>query len=77
MKTRAAVAWKAGAPLTIETVDLEGPRSGEVLVEINRFDREWGTCFPGDGGACLHRDPGGWARHSAFALRCHNVFDSQ
>ena len=34
MKTRAAVAWKAGAPLTIETVDLEGPRTGEVLVEI-------------------------------------------
>ena len=34
MKTRAAVAWKAGAPLTIETVDLEGPGPGEVLVEI-------------------------------------------
>jgi S-(hydroxymethyl)glutathione dehydrogenase / alcohol dehydrogenase len=34
MKTRAAVAWKAGAPLTIETVDLQGPRDGEVLVEI-------------------------------------------
>jgi S-(hydroxymethyl)glutathione dehydrogenase/alcohol dehydrogenase len=34
MKTRAAVAHKAGAPLTIETVDLEGPRAGEVLVEI-------------------------------------------
>ena len=34
MQTRAAVAWKAGAPLTIETVDLEGPRAGEVLVEI-------------------------------------------
>jgi S-(hydroxymethyl)glutathione dehydrogenase/alcohol dehydrogenase len=34
MKTRAAVAWKAGAPLTIETVDLEGPRDGEVLVEV-------------------------------------------
>ncbi|MBK8062778.1 MAG: S-(hydroxymethyl)glutathione dehydrogenase/class III alcohol dehydrogenase [Betaproteobacteria bacterium] len=34
MKTRAAVAWKAGAPLTIETVDLAGPRAGEVLVEI-------------------------------------------
>src|ERR1700678_3620417 len=34
MQTRAAVAWKAGAPLTIETVDLEGPREGEVLVEI-------------------------------------------
>lgn len=34
MKTRAAVAWKAGEPLTIEEVDLEGPRAGEVLVEI-------------------------------------------
>src|SRR5438105_8529285 len=34
MQTRAAIAWKAGAPLTIETVDLEGPRAGEVLVEI-------------------------------------------
>ncbi|MBL0011899.1 MAG: S-(hydroxymethyl)glutathione dehydrogenase/class III alcohol dehydrogenase [Nitrosomonas sp.] len=34
MKTRAAVAWKAGQPLTIEDVDLEGPKSGEVLVEI-------------------------------------------
>ncbi len=34
MKTRAAVAHKAGEPLTIEEVDLEGPREGEVLVEI-------------------------------------------
>lgn len=34
MKTRAAVAWQAGQPLTIEQVDLEGPKSGEVLVEI-------------------------------------------
>ena len=34
MKTKAAVAWKAGEPLTIETVDLEGPRAGEVLVEV-------------------------------------------
>ena len=34
MQTRAAVAWKAGAPLTIETIDLEGPKAGEVLVEI-------------------------------------------
>jgi S-(hydroxymethyl)glutathione dehydrogenase / alcohol dehydrogenase len=34
MKTRAAVAWKAGTPLTIETVDLDGPRVGEVLVEV-------------------------------------------
>jgi S-(hydroxymethyl)glutathione dehydrogenase/alcohol dehydrogenase len=34
MKVKAAVAHKAGAPLAIETVDLEGPRAGEVLVEI-------------------------------------------
>lgn len=33
MKTRAAVAYKAGSPLIIETVDLEGPKAGEVLVE--------------------------------------------
>ncbi len=34
MKTRAAVAWGAGKPLTLEEVDLEGPKAGEVLVEI-------------------------------------------
>ncbi|KKB85710.1 alcohol dehydrogenase [Devosia limi DSM 17137] len=34
MKSRAAVAWNAGAPLTVETVDVAGPRGGEVLVEI-------------------------------------------
>ena len=34
MKTRAAVAYEAGKPLTIEQVDLDGPKLGEVLVEI-------------------------------------------
>lgn len=34
MKVRAAVAWEAGKPLSIETVDLEGPKQGEVLVRI-------------------------------------------
>jgi S-(hydroxymethyl)glutathione dehydrogenase/alcohol dehydrogenase len=34
MKVKAAVASRAGAPLSIETVDLDGPRAGEVLVEI-------------------------------------------
>jgi S-(hydroxymethyl)glutathione dehydrogenase/alcohol dehydrogenase len=34
VKTRAAVAWEAGKPLSIEEVDLEGPRAGEVLVEM-------------------------------------------
>ena len=34
IETRAAIAWEAKKPLTIETVKLEGPREGEVLVEI-------------------------------------------
>ena len=34
MDVRAAVAYEAGKPLVIETVQLEGPRAGEVLVEI-------------------------------------------
>jgi len=34
MKTRAAVAWEAGKPLSIEEVDIAGPQAGEVLVRI-------------------------------------------
>ncbi len=34
MKVRAAIAWEAGKPLEIGTVDLEGPKPGEVLVEL-------------------------------------------
>jgi len=34
MKTRAAVAFAAGKPLEIVEVDLEGPKAGEVLVEV-------------------------------------------
>src|ERR1700730_13769003 len=34
MDTRAAVAHQAGQPLSIETVRLDGPKAGEVLVEI-------------------------------------------
>src|SRR6187549_2123780 len=34
MDIRTAVAYKAGAPLVIETVRLDGPKAGEVLVEI-------------------------------------------
>ena len=36
MKTRAAVAFAARQPLEIVEVDLEGPKAGEVLVEIMR-----------------------------------------
>jgi len=34
MKTKAAVAFSAGKPLEIVEVDLEGPKSGEVLIEL-------------------------------------------
>ena len=34
METSAAIATEAGKPLSIETVTLEGPREGEVLVEV-------------------------------------------
>jgi len=34
MHTKAAVAHAAGQPLTIETIELDGPNAGEVLVEI-------------------------------------------
>src|SRR6476469_804558 len=40
MKTKAAIAYKAGQPLVIEEVELEGPKAGEVLVEI----RATGVC---------------------------------
>lgn len=34
MKTRAAIAWQAGAPLSVEEVELQDPRAGEVLIEV-------------------------------------------
>jgi S-(hydroxymethyl)glutathione dehydrogenase/alcohol dehydrogenase len=34
MKSRAAIAYKAGAPLAIDEIDVEGPKAGEVLVEV-------------------------------------------
>ncbi len=34
MKTKAAIAWEAKKPLSIEEVDLEGPHAGELLVEM-------------------------------------------
>lgn len=40
METKAAVAFKAGEPLSIETLHLDGPRHGECLVEI----RATGVC---------------------------------
>ena len=54
MQTRAAVAYTAGQPLTIETVDLQAPRVGEVLVEINAT----GLCHT-DAFTLSGRDPEG------------------
>ena len=34
MKAKAAVAWEAGQPLSIEEIDLEGPKAGEVLLRV-------------------------------------------
>ncbi|ARU54744.1 S-(hydroxymethyl)glutathione dehydrogenase [Oleiphilus messinensis] len=34
MKTRAAVAWEAGKPLTIEEIDVAEPKAGEVMVRM-------------------------------------------
>ncbi|WP_421951784.1 S-(hydroxymethyl)glutathione dehydrogenase/class III alcohol dehydrogenase [Pelagibacterium sp.] len=44
MKTRAAVAFEAGRPLEIVELDLEGPKAGEVLVEI----KATGICHTDD-----------------------------
>ncbi len=54
MKVRAAVAHAAGQPLAIETVELEGPRAGEVLVEI----RATGVCHT-DAYTLSGKDPEG------------------
>ncbi|SEQ43917.1 S-(hydroxymethyl)glutathione dehydrogenase / alcohol dehydrogenase [Devosia sp. YR412] len=44
MKTRAAVAFQAGKPLEIVEVDLDGPKAGEVLIEI----KATGLCHTDD-----------------------------
>ncbi len=54
MKIRAAVATKPGAPLEITTVDLKGPKAGEVLVEI----KATGVCHT-DAYTLSGRDPEG------------------
>src|ERR1700761_8235906 len=40
MKTKAAIAYAAGKPLEVVTLDLDGPKAGEVLIEI----RASGVC---------------------------------
>ncbi len=54
MQTRAAVAFEPGQPLSVETVDLEGARAGEVLVEV----KATGLCHT-DAFTLSGRDPEG------------------
>ena len=54
MKTKAAVAREAGKPLVIEEVELEGPKPGEVLVEVKAS----GVCHT-DAFTLSGRDPEG------------------
>jgi S-(hydroxymethyl)glutathione dehydrogenase / alcohol dehydrogenase len=54
MKARAAVAHEAGKPLSIETIEVEGPKQGEVLVEI----RATGVCHT-DAYTLSGKDPEG------------------
>jgi len=44
MKTRAAIAFEAGKPLVVDELDLEGPKAGEVLVEM----KATGVCHTDD-----------------------------
>ena len=65
MKSRAAVAWEASKPLAIEEVEVEGPKNGEVLLQV----KATGVCHtdaytlsgkgPGGNLSC-HHGPRGW-----------------
>lgn len=59
MKTRAAVLWAAGQPLSVEDVDLDGPGPGEVLVEV----RAAGVCH-----SDLHPARGDWPVRTPLVL---------
>jgi S-(hydroxymethyl)glutathione dehydrogenase/alcohol dehydrogenase len=60
MRTRAAVALAAGQPLEVMEVELEGPRAGEVLVEV----RATGICHT-DEFTLSGADPEGLSRPSS------------
>ena len=54
MNVKAAIAFESGQPLTVDTVQLDGPKSGEVLIEI----RATGVCHT-DGYTLSGADPEG------------------
>ena len=54
MKSKAAIAFEAGKPLEIDMVDIEGPKEGEVLIEI----KSTGVCHT-DAYTLSGKDPEG------------------
>jgi Zn-dependent alcohol dehydrogenase len=48
MDVRAAVAYASGKPLVVETVQLAGPKSGEVLVELNDINKAFDLMHSGE-----------------------------
>ena len=59
MKTRAAIAFEAGKPLEIASVDLGGPQAGEVMVEI----KATGVCHTDEFTRSGGRSRGDFPRH--------------
>jgi NDMA-dependent alcohol dehydrogenase len=59
MKVNAAILWEQGAPLTVEEAELEGPRAGEVLVELKAA----GVCH-----SDLHPARGDWPARTPLVL---------
>ncbi len=59
MKTNVAILWEQGAPLSVEEAELEGPREGEVLVEVKAA----GVCH-----SDLHPVRGDWPTRTPLAL---------
>jgi Zn-dependent alcohol dehydrogenase len=59
LKINAAVLWEQGAPLSVEGVELEGPRAGEVLVEVKAA----GVCH-----SDLHPARGDWPARTPLVL---------
>ena len=57
IKTRAAVAFEAGKPLEIIEVDLEGPKAGEVLVEMKATGVCHTDAFTLSGDCLLYTSP--------------------
>lgn len=59
MKINAAILWEQGQPLSVEEAELEGPRAGEVLVEVKAA----GVCH-----SDLHPARGDWPARTPLVL---------